>query len=179
MFHKILVAIDKSDLSKCAFDEAVSLAQALDAKLMVLHVLSSDEEGSPQMNTLYGEGYYSQLNEILRNQYEQEWGEYARSYLTLLKAWTNEATMAGVDAECSQPSGNPCRAICDLAKVWEADLIVMGSHGRKGLREFFVGSVSNYVMHHAPCSVMIVHPQTVSETSISQSKQEELVSNHS
>jgi len=33
------------------------------------------------------------------------------------------------------------------------------SHGRTGLRELFLGSVSNYVLHHAPCSVMVVHPE--------------------
>ena len=177
MFEKILVTIDKSDLSKYAFEKAVSLAKALDAKLMLLHVLSSDEEGSPQMNTLYGEGYYSELNAILREQYEQAWNEFAQHYFTLLQEWTHEAAAAGVDAECAQPSGNPSRSICDLAKLWEADLIVMGSHGRKGLRELFLGSVSNYVMHHAPCSVLIVHPQEVSSMPTSQTKQTALVSN--
>ena len=177
MFGKILVAMDKSDLSKCAFDQAVSLAKALDAKLMLLHVLSGNEEGRPQMNTLYREGYYTELDEILRDRYEQEWNGFARRYLTLLQEWANEAMMAGVDAKCTQPSGNPSRIICDLAKVWEADLIVMGSHGRKGLRELLLGSVSNYVMHHAPCSVLIVYPQAVSQPSTSQRKQEEVVSN--
>ena len=179
MFEKILVAMDKSDLSQSVFDKAVSLAKALDAKLMLLHVLSSDEEGSPQMNTLYGEGYYTELDEILRDRYQQEWNKFAHDYLSLLQGWVNEAAMAGVDAECTQPCGNPNRTICNLAKVWEADLIVMGSHGRKGLSELLLGSVSNYVMHHAPCSVLIVHPQEVSKTSNSQQKKPEAASNRS
>ena len=177
MFHRILVAIDKSNFSKCAFERAVSLAKGLDAKLMLLHVLSIDEEGSPQINTLYGDGYYSKINEILREQYEKEWTEFTQDYLKLLQEWTDEAKIAGVDAECTQPSGNPSRTICNLAKTWQADLIVMGSHGRKGMRELFLGSVSNYVMHHAPCSVLIVHHQDLSQTSASESTQAELVSN--
>ncbi|MGP1384853.1 MAG: universal stress protein [Thainema sp.] len=44
-----------------------------------------------------------------------------------------------------------------LAKNWGADLIMMGSHGRKGLNEMLLGSASNYVVHHATCSVMVVH----------------------
>ena len=179
MFEKILVAVDKSDLSQSALDKAVSLAKVLDAKLMLLHVLSSDEEGSPQMNTLYGEGYYTELDEILRNRYKQEWNEFARDYLFRLHEWVDEAAKAGVDAECSQPCGNPNRTICHLAKVWEADLIIMGSHGHKGLSELLLGSVSNYVMHHAPCSVLIVHPQDASKMSNSQEKNEEAVSNQS
>jgi len=47
--------------------------------------------------------------------------------------------------------------ICELAIDWNADLIMMGRRGRSGIAEFFLGSVSNYVLHHAPCSVQIVH----------------------
>ncbi|MDJ0705725.1 MAG: universal stress protein [Leptolyngbyaceae cyanobacterium MO_188.B28] len=176
MFEKILVAMDKSDLSQCAFEKAVSLAKVLNAKLMLLHVLSSDDEDSPQMNTLYGEGYYTELDEILRDRYEREWNEFAHDYLSLLEGWVKQAVTAGVDAECTQPCGNPNRTICDLAKAWEADLIVMGSHGRKGFSELLLGSVSNYVMHHAPCSVLIVHPQEALRTSTPQKKKAAAVS---
>lgn len=50
-------------------------------------------------------------------------------------------------------------ALLLFVKTWDADLIVVGSHGRKGLSEMLLGSVSNYVVHHAPCSVIIVHGQ--------------------
>ncbi|MGF1516635.1 MAG: universal stress protein, partial [Nodosilinea sp.] len=61
---------------------------------------------------------------------------------------------------------SPGRVICTLAKTWAADLIVVGSHRRKGLSELFLGSVSNYVMHHAPCSVLVVDAQTLSEATV-------------
>ncbi|MGL4622525.1 MAG: universal stress protein, partial [Chroococcidiopsis sp.] len=48
------------------------------------------------------------------------------------------------------------RLICDFALAWKADLIVTGRRGRRGLSEFFMGSVSNYVLHHASCSVLTV-----------------------
>ena len=44
-----------------------------------------------------------------------------------------------------------------MANSWQADMIIVGNRGRSGLSEFFLGSVSNYVMHHAPCSVLVVH----------------------
>ena len=47
-------------------------------------------------------------------------------------------------------------AILDVAADWQADLIVLGSHGRKGIQRFMLGSVAESVARHAPCSVLIV-----------------------
>jgi nucleotide-binding universal stress UspA family protein len=52
--------------------------------------------------------------------------------------------------------GSPKRVILDEAERWGADLIVVGSHGRRGLQRFLLGSVSQAVALHAPCSVEIV-----------------------
>lgn len=52
--------------------------------------------------------------------------------------------------------GNPKVVIVDEANKWRADLIVLGSHGRKGLDRFLLGSVSEAVSRHATCSVEIV-----------------------
>ena len=53
--------------------------------------------------------------------------------------------------------GDPKDVVCQVADEIDADLIIMGRRGRSGLAELFLGSVSNYVLHHAPCSVHIVH----------------------
>lgn len=68
----------------------------------------------------------------------------------LLKEFAQKAEEAGVTTEFVQEVGNAGPAICELSKAWKADLIVVGSHGRKGLSEMLIGSVSNYVVHHAP-----------------------------
>lgn len=54
---------------------------------------------------------------------------------------------------------NPIPAILEEAKEWGADLIIMGSHGYGFWQRTFLGSVSNSVVHHAPCSVLIVRPK--------------------
>ena len=69
MFRKILLAIDIFDGSKAAFNKAISLATALDANLMLLHVLSANEKVSPEMPIF---NYYTQLDELLRKNYERE-----------------------------------------------------------------------------------------------------------
>ena len=52
--------------------------------------------------------------------------------------------------------GDPKSKIIDAAEQWHADLIVLGSHGRTGLERFLMGSVSDAVARHAPCSVEVV-----------------------
>ena len=52
------------------------------------------------------------------------------------------------------------RNIGEEAQTWSAELILVGSRGLTGLKEMFLGSISNYVTHHAPCSVLIVREDT-------------------
>ncbi len=63
---------------------------------------------------------------------------------------------AGVNVTTAVIQGDPRIAIIDDAEAWGADLIVLGSHGRKGLERFLLGSVSEAVLRHAHCSVEIV-----------------------
>lgn len=156
MFHKILVAMDRSQVSKQVFDEALGLAHVNGASLMLLHVLSSEEEGSPDIPMLPGMEYYRTLRADNWELYQKQWKAFANQGLNLLRSRTNEATAVGVRTEFTQTSGTPGRTICNLARTWGADLIVIGRRGRSGLSELILGSVSNYVLHHAPCSVLTV-----------------------
>ena len=63
---------------------------------------------------------------------------------------------AGYKTQTAVEEGDPKSKIIDQAKKWKADLIVMGSHGRKGLNRFLMGSVAETVSRHASCSVEIV-----------------------
>ena len=152
MINKILVAVNRSPLGKSIFDTAVSLAQTTGANLMLLHVLSPEESEYPilPVNT-----YYLLVKELDYDRYHQKYAEYELQGLQFLQNLTEEAT-TGIDTEYTQLSGNSGRMICELANNWSADLIVIGSRGLKGLKEMFLGSVSNYVTHQAPCSVLIV-----------------------
>jgi nucleotide-binding universal stress UspA family protein len=63
---------------------------------------------------------------------------------------------AGFEAETLVTENEVRTAILDIASEWQADLIVVGSHGRKGLDKFLLGSVAESVARHAKCSVWIV-----------------------
>lgn len=158
MFHKILVAIDTSTSSRKVFEEGLALAKAVGANLMLLHVLSPEEEGSPNISLLSSPDYYMGLgmsSEIIAMQ-QKQWEEFVNRGLEMLRALAGEATAAGVRAEFSQNPGSPGRTICEFARNGGFDLIVIGRRGRSGLGELFLGSVSSYVMHHASCSVLTV-----------------------
>jgi nucleotide-binding universal stress UspA family protein len=68
------------------------------------------------------------------------------------------ARLRGLDLSAAIISGHPAEAILDYAKQHRVDLIVMGHRGMSNLKRFFVGSVADRVVDHAPCMVLIVRP---------------------
>lgn len=165
MFRRILVALDRSEMAERVLDEAIAMAKATGGTLMLTHVLSDDDDGAPPpMAMAPGLDYYWNNQEFYDN-YRRQWAEYVETCVEQLQWQAAQARGASVDAEYTQQSGSPGRAICNLARTWEADLILMGRRGRRGLSEFLLGSVSNYVMHHAPCAVLMINPQPVSASS--------------
>ncbi len=156
MFHKILVAMDRSEIGKHVFDQALSLAKATRATLMLLYVLSHDEQGTPKTPLLYSLDYHTTMSGETLEIYQEQWKTFEERGLELLRSRANEAIAAGVNVEFTQSAGSPGRNICDLARTWKSDLIVMGRRGHSGFNELILGSVSNYVLHHAPCSVLVV-----------------------
>ncbi|NJK53281.1 MAG: universal stress protein [Leptolyngbyaceae cyanobacterium SU_3_3] len=156
MFQRILVALDSSDLSKNVFDQAIVLAKSTQARLMLLHVLSPLEDGYPTPIYPIPDAIYPVQHEELLRQSAQEYAAFEREGLERLRSDQQAASQAGVAAEFTQNTGSPGPTICHLATTWEADLIIVGRRGHAGLAELFLGSVSNHVMHHAPCSVLVV-----------------------
>jgi nucleotide-binding universal stress UspA family protein len=69
------------------------------------------------------------------------------------------ANALNIKVEIFQSLGDAGRTICETAKNYAADLIVMGRNQKSMLSEIFLGSTSNYVLHHAPCSVMVIQQQ--------------------
>lgn len=162
MFNKILVALDTSETCTHLFDKALALAQATGAKLTLLSVLTpGDNYGMPLSYYPMVTGYPMTIEGATWETYQNEYKKYRERGQEMLFSWCDQATDEGVQAEFAQVSGDPGRVICDRAKTDSADLIIVGSHGRSGLSELLLGSVSSYVMHRAACSVMVVRDGTV------------------
>jgi nucleotide-binding universal stress UspA family protein len=157
MYQKILVALDNSPTSDALFAEALDLAQATEGALLLVHSLSNQEDSSPMpMATQFDNIYWAPGTELDLEAWRQAWVHYENESLERLRRYAATANTAGVTAEFRQLIGNPGSTICKAAQEWNADLILIGSRGRTGLAELVLGSVSNDVMHRAPCSVLVV-----------------------
>ena len=156
MFSKILVAIDDSVSSQSVFEHALAFAKLHQSKLMVLHVLVTADD-------LYPGDPYIGITQIAMQAYWERWQDQQQAGIRRLKALETEAIAAGVEMEFTQSIGDPGRMICELAETWQSDLIVVGRRGVSGVREFFGGSVSNYVLHHADCHVLTLQDKVTTK----------------
>jgi nucleotide-binding universal stress UspA family protein len=157
MYRKLLIALDRSSARPLVLEKTASLAQALGADVMLVHVLSAYDNDSPGLPVRAYHSYYPILDTVAWDTYQKRWSAYEEKCLNELRHSAETLQDKGVTVEFSQTAGDPGRVICDLATNWGADLIMVGHRGRTGLSEFLLGSVSNYVMHHAPCSVLVVN----------------------
>jgi nucleotide-binding universal stress UspA family protein len=167
MFHNILVALDNSETSQYIFEQALLLAKLSNATLMLLNVLSPLED--PYLNPIFlqPETIYPTLHTETINQYMQAWDKLKQERLDWMRSLTQVAVNAGVKTEFTQSVGDTGPIICKIALSWQADLIIVGRRGHSGVKELLLGSVSNYVLHHAYCSVLTVQgliPSTTPKT---------------
>lgn len=156
MIDKILVAIDNTERSEAVFNTATTMAETMNASLMLLHVLSEEDFDYPVLPTY---AYYSVLRDDDEGLLQQKFDEYKQNKIKSLRSLAQKAIAKGIYTQFIQLNGIPGWEICELANTWSADLIIVGSRGLRGLKEMFLGSVSNYVAHHSPCSVFIVRTE--------------------
>jgi nucleotide-binding universal stress UspA family protein len=153
VFQRVLVALDRSTQANAVFEKALSEATE---HLMLVHALRMDAE--IPTSTFMGIGTIADLDTygvMKRLQQEKIQQERTRS-IQWLQTYQQQAIDRGIATEIVCLPGTPGSGICELARSWNADLVVMGRRGHQGLTEVVMGSVSNYVMHHASCSVLIV-----------------------
>ena len=141
-FKQILVPYDASSYANHAFDEALKIAEKFDSKITVLTVLGTKVEYSPGVS----------LTRAIEIQDEQE--DEATKILKDLEGLAKEK---GVDFDFKviyEPS--PYKGIINFLNSNSMDLIVMGSHGRSGIKKALLGSVASGVVEHANCPVLII-----------------------
>jgi nucleotide-binding universal stress UspA family protein len=138
-YSKILIAVDSSEFSMQAAKKGLELAHQLDATAALLYVVDT----SKAIGNIDAGILPEQAMIVLKKEVEQTLDELAAMYNgnSILKF---------------MPEGHPTKDILKTAEIWEADLIVMGTHGRTGLMHLLVGSVAEYIVRHSKIPVMVV-----------------------
>ena len=149
-FTRILCPVDFSESSTRALAHAAALARWYEAQLTVLHVV-------PTFDPLQVRAELGVPVQIV-NPVTRE--EVLREMRQLL-----ERAGASPEAHLIAEEGHASTTIVDQALTTKADLIVIGTHGRRGFKRLLLGSVAETVLHEAPCPVLTVSPNTDAGTS--------------
>ena len=169
-FQKILAAIDYSPLSQSVFEQALELAKANQAKLMLFHCLTADGG----MLTPPYPGEFGISPQFVTQAYQADFvrlDQQIQQTQLLLNQFCKLAKRQGVMAESGYRIVEPGQGLCQMAQQWEADLLLLGRRGRRGLREAILGSVSNYVLHNAPCAVLVIQSSCGTYDSVNSAKE--------
>lgn len=161
MFKKILVALDHSPEADSVFDFALSLAQPEVSEVLLVNFVDWQINNiSPWvgLGTLYDVDLSGERRR-LTSKYLRKEVEFRTNWLEL---YNQKANKLNFSCKFDCLVGGCYIGIGDRAKQCGADLIVIGRRGRKNISEILLGSVSNYVIHHAPCSVLVVQGNEVS-----------------
>lgn len=143
VYQRIMVAVDGSETAQRGLQEAIKLAKDQKARLAIVHVIDivvvNDAED-------FSETYIDSMR------------DYAR---TTLEQARQAAQAAGVETEVQSPeiftSGfHVADKIAQLAGDWKADLLVVGTHGRRGVNRLLLGSVAERVVRVAPCPLLLI-----------------------
>ncbi|MDE2586217.1 MAG: universal stress protein [Betaproteobacteria bacterium] len=147
MYKRILVAIDASPTSQKAFAEALALAKGYAAALCIAH--AADESGLAQHGM--GLGTYIDVDKVKE-------AIHAEADQLLAQAQA-KAKAEGVEAEVKVLEATDKRVadqIVEGAAAWQADLVVVGTHGRRGVDRLLVGSVAERLTRIATTSLLLV-----------------------
>jgi nucleotide-binding universal stress UspA family protein len=145
MFKNILIPTDGSELSQRAVNFGIELAKLHQGRITGIHVI-------PDYHLLIA--YEGAFDPVTEERIEEEAKTRAENYLTFVRG---SAGTAGVPCETlCETSDHPYDAILKAAEARKCDLIVMTSHGRKGLAAVLLGSETRKVLTHAKIPVLIV-----------------------
>jgi nucleotide-binding universal stress UspA family protein len=146
MYRRILVATDGSTLSKKAVRASIGLAATMEAELVALYVV-------PRYPVSYFEGGVS-VSPVDIAQTEKQWSDRGQAVVDAVR---EAAEADGVKAKAVLTRSDlVAESIMSAAKKYKCDLVVMASHGRKGLKRVLLGSETQHVLTHSTVPVLVL-----------------------
>jgi len=136
---RILLGIDGSQASEVALQTLIAMGQAQETEVGIMYVVEMWD-------------VHVHVPKWLSAARREMWAKAREAIARASKTLDN----AGFQVTTAIEEGDPRSELIDAASEWHADLVMVGSHGRTGLDRLLLGSVSEAVARHAPCSVQIV-----------------------
>ena len=144
-YKKILVPVDGSPTANAGLREAVDLTKTLDASLQIVHVIDYHYLAMAGLEA----GAY--IDDVMKSMTQS-----GRRMLKRAAELAGKGGIAATTVLLESPTGPAADAIVRQAKKWKADLIVLGTHGRRGMRRMLMGSDAEQVVRNSPVPVMLV-----------------------
>lgn len=147
MFTHVLLPTDGSRLSDRAVKRGIEFARSANAAVTAVHVV-------PEFRMVVEEGFVSPMSAEFKKRFEKESQQHARKMLDKVEA---AAKAAGVACDSvAVVSDYPYQQIIEVAKKKKCDLIIMASHGRRGLSSLLLGSETAKVLTHSKIPVLVM-----------------------
>ena len=144
MYRNILVPVDGSEAVGRAVREAIQLAHCLSSRIRLIHVVN----GIP---------WLAQAGPALVEELITELRSAGESIILEAKTAVRSAGIEVDDRLIEAKSERPGEIIVTEANDWPAELIVCGTHGRRGLKCLLMGGDAEYIVRHSPVPVLLVH----------------------
>jgi nucleotide-binding universal stress UspA family protein len=152
MYQKILVPVDGSATSDLGLNEATKLAKLTGARVRLLHVVDV------LSLAIAGEGMVGTAGDVLAAVRES-----GRTILQRAEASVQSAALSVDTVLLDNSAGRVAEIVADEAASWGADLIVLGTHGRRGVGRLILGSDAEQVLRLAPVPVLLVRDKTAAK----------------
>ncbi len=144
MYKKILVPTDGSETAKTGLREAIKLAKELGAQIRIVHIVDEMPVVSTQ---LYG---------AMLDQFIAQARESGKSITAEARTLVQDAGVP-VDVQLVEAlGGRSGEYVVQAAKDWKAELIVCGTHGRRGMRRIVMGSDAEFIVRRSPVPILLV-----------------------
>lgn len=154
-FDKVLIAVDFSDESQVAVAQGTTIARRHGAALTLAYVGEAADSEAHVPADMFPAASESDDTSDTMAAYLRVVDEYVASERQLLDQLAVQISDTGIKAESMLLDGPPARSLIDAGAESSADLIVTGTHGRTGLKRFFLGSVAERVVRHSECAVLV------------------------
>lgn len=146
MFSRILLAVDGSEISKRAVNALKEIAEKFPTEVLILNVFEP-------LYVSYGYHMAPHISETIKKELEEK----AKRLVEETKNELLNLHLEIKNIDSLVMIGKPGEVIVDVAEKNNSDLIIIGSRGLGSVKGFLMGSVSNYVLHHSKCPLLVTY----------------------